>query len=282
MTGITADKMWDLWYSIQKDRPLVHCITNIVTVNDCANILLAAGASPTMAHHPLEVAEVTAGCKSLVCNMGATESIEAMMTAGLCSKEMAHPIILDPVGVAGSVYRRERALEFIAKINPSCIRGNYSEIKALALNENTAGGVDVSEMELLGTSEKESMARLVRILAKEHETIVIASGEIDFVSDGANVYEIHNGSRTMSKITGCGCMLSALLGAFLAVECSVESAVVACVVMGICGEEAEKQTKERNGGTMTFRNYLIDEVSLFERKNIDKNKMVLSQWECVK
>ena len=94
---VSADKVWELAQQIRKNRPIVHCITNAVTVNDCANILLAVGASPTMAHHPLEVEEITAGAAALVCNFGATCDYEAMLTAGKKARVLEHPIVVDPV-----------------------------------------------------------------------------------------------------------------------------------------------------------------------------------------
>lgn len=264
---ITPGRIWKLWSKIQKERPLVHCITNIVTVNDCANILLAAGASPTMAHHPLEAAEVTEGCRSLVCNLGATEAFEAMTAAGKRASELSHPLVIDPVGVSGSSYRRELCFTLIRHTSPSCIRGNFSEIRALAFNQKTTAGVDALRSDTMNDRIREA-ADVVRTLAIRYKTIVIASGETDLLSDGSRTYAIHNGSPLMAKITGSGCMSSALLGAFLSVENTLESAVASCAVMGICGEIAQAKTEALNGGTGTFRTQLIDTVSLLEEAQI--------------
>ena len=113
---------------IKQIHPIVHCITNTITVNDCANMVLALGASPTMAHHTLEVEEITAGTNALVCNLGATECLEAMELAGEKAAALGHPIVLDPVGVAGSTFRRNKCMALMERVHPTCIRGNYSEI----------------------------------------------------------------------------------------------------------------------------------------------------------
>ena len=140
--SISEKYIAELYNKIQEERPIIHCITNAVTVNDCANILLAAGASPTMAHHPLEVEEITAGTKALVCNFGAIADYEAMEKAGRVADELGHAIVIDPVGVSGSSYRREKCQMLIENIHPTCIRGNYSEIRALMEHCSTATGVD--------------------------------------------------------------------------------------------------------------------------------------------
>ncbi len=272
MEKMTTEYIWDLWTKIQAERPLVHCITNIVTVNDCANILLAAGASPTMAHHPSEVEEVTAGCRSLVLNLGATESVEAMKRAARKASELGHPIVIDPVGVSGSSWRRELCAQVMREAAGtfSCIRGNLSEIKALAANQGTAVGVDAAQSDRMQAQTLQEAADTVRELAAGTGAIVIASGQTDLVSDGKCVYAVRNGSPLMARITGSGCMSSALLGAFLSAEQSLEAAAASCVVMGIAGELAEQRTRQQKGGTGTFRTCLLDAVSMLEKNQLEK------------
>lgn len=249
--------MRDFSNKIKEQRPLIHCITNHVTVNDCANILLAVGASPTMAHHPIEVEEVTQGCHSLVCNLGATDDYEAMLIAASAAGKAGHPIVVDPVGVGGSGFRREQFWKLTQVSQLTCVRGNLSEIRALSDNQTTVAGVDAQE-DTLVMEEKD---RLVMEFSKKVGSIVVASGETDIISDGVQCIHISNGSPMMTKVTGCGCMSSVLLGAYLAVESSIEAVVEACTVMGRCGELAELRTKQLQGGTMTFRMLLIDEMS---------------------
>ena len=121
----SGEKVVEIYEKIQQKRPIIHCITNAVTVNDCANILLAAGASPTMAHHPCEVEEITAGTAALICNFGAISDYEAMKTAGKRAHALGHPIVIDPVGVSGSSYRREKCLELMkSDLYPGKLFGN--------------------------------------------------------------------------------------------------------------------------------------------------------------
>ena len=276
---MNAEYIWGLWEEIKRSRPLVHCITNMVTVNDCANILLAAGASPTMAHHPLEVEEVTAECKSLVCNMGAMEYFDAMETAGKKALTLGHPIVLDPVGAAGASFRRNSCLNLIKEIHPTCIRGNYSEIKALYLEQKTGMGVDVQEKDRKKEHALEDAAQAAKNLAARLKCYVVASGIKDIISDGKQIITVHNGSEMMSRVTGMGCMSSAMLGAFLSVENSLESAAACCIVMGICGEIAEEETCRIGAGIGTFHIKFLDAVSLLTKEQIQKKVSIKKDYK---
>lgn len=270
------DYICELWKKIKEERPLIHCITNIVTVNDCANVLLAAGASPTMAHHILEVEDVTAGCEALVCNIGATECMDAMEAAGRKASELGKPVIVDPVGAAGAAFRRNMCLNLIRESKATCIRGNYSEIKALEQEKALGAGVDVQEKDrrredALETAADAAGKLAARLNASSDEAgkhYVVASGSVDFVSDGNRIISVYNGSKMMSKVTGMGCMSSVMQGAFLAVENSLEAAAASCVIMGICGEIAEEETIRVGGGTATFHIKFIDAVSLLTAEEI--------------
>lgn len=257
------------YIEIKKQHPVIHCITNTVTVNDCANILLAIGASPVMAHHPLEVAEITEGTSALVCNMGAIADYEAMLAAGHRAKELGHPVIIDPVGVAGSSYRRTMCRSLIQSLRPTCIRGNYSELRALMQNRKTAAGVDAAPEDAVTTNEQ--WISDLKAYARTEQMIVIASGETDIITDGTTVYLCHNGDPLMAKITGSGCMSSCLLGTFMGIEASLESAASCCAFMGIAGELAASRTHQWEGGTMTFRMKLIDAVSLMQTEELFSN-----------
>ena len=353
---------------LQKRRPVVQCITNIVTVNDCANALLAIGASPTMAHHPEEMADFATVSDALVCNMGATESLEAMMAAGLAGKAdksvltdpsvnpgtpgtsdtsvlsessvksgtfdesvlsgssvksgtsdksvlsessvksetfdtsvlsessvktgtfdtsvtfgtsgAVRPIVIDPVGCASSAFRRRKCLDLIDAVHPACIRGNASEIMALATDRNTGRGVDdpavknaaAPAAEESGTDRKASAAAKVpgaksiaiksaMELSRRTGAIITVSGETDYVVAGTRIYEVPGGSVWMSRVTGTGCMLSSLMGAFLAVENSALSAAACCATMNACAEKAYEETVRKEGGTGTFHIALMDALS---------------------
>lgn len=258
--NVTEDNILEIYNKIQKNRPIIHCITNAVTVNDCANILLAAGASPTMAHHPLEVEEITAGTAACVCNFGAIADYEAMEKAGKVADKLGHAIIIDPVGVSGSSYRREKCQALIENVHPTCIRGNYSEVRALMEHCSTVTGVD--------SGDKSLDIEAMKLYAAQYHLILIASGEKDIITDGATTYICENGDAKMAKITGSGCMSSVMLGAFLGTEQTVESAAACCAFVGIAGELAAEKTDACGGGTMTFRNLFIDEISLMTEEKM--------------
>lgn len=272
----TEIKIDDLSKKIREQRPIIHCITNAVTVNDCANILLAAGASPTMAHHPLEVAEITEGAAALVCNFGAIADYEAMLAAGMRAHELHHAIIVDPVGVSGSTYRRNQCLDYIAAVRPTCIRGNYSEIKALLENCKTVTGVDAASEDQQADGRDALIYEMEQYAARE-QIILIASGEMDIITDGHKTYFCKNGDPLMARITGAGCMSSVMLGAFLGVDASVESAAACCAFMGIAGELAAERTHACRGGTMTFRDRLIDAVSLMDSENVETRTRIFEK-----
>lgn len=259
---------------IRQAKPLIHCITNPVTVNDCANLLLAAGASPTMAHHPMEVEEVTAGCAALVCNLGATGDYEAMEKAVRTADRMGHPIVIDPVGAGGSAFRRNYFRQLVQAGQITCIRGNAAEIAALSENKSTVTGVDAGEY------AKENIPADACALAKETGAVVAVSGKVDVITDGTEMYFVENGDAWMSRITGAGCMSSALLGAYLAVVRGREhgeelsACVEAVTVMGICGELAAIECRQRGKGTMTFRDELIDRMSLLCGEDIVQHRRV--------
>lgn len=240
---------------LRRKRPVIHCITNIVTVNDCANILHAVGAAPVMAHHPMEVREVTEKSSALVCNMGAMEDYEAMLIAGVRARELGHSIVIDPVGVAASEYRRTKCMELIEKIHPDCIRGNVSEINALVWEKSHRPGVDAHPGDVPDFG-------MISEYAGRWNTVIVISGEVDYICDGVNVLEVKGGSSMYGKITGAGCMASVVIGAFMTVEPRTNGCAVACELMKRGGEEAEKRMNIKKGGSMTFRQELIDYLSI--------------------
>lgn len=245
---------------IREKKPIVQCITNPVTTNDCANILLALGAAPIMAHHVAEVAEVSKNCDALVCNFGAIEDFEAMKIAAQTAVSYGHPVVIDPVGVGGITYRRNKFFELIQVAKPTCIRGNMSEIYALYGGHQTAKGVDVSEE----TIDDRKMADIVRKLSQQLGCIVVASGAVDLISDGEAINRVTEGDEMMTRITGAGCMSSVVLATFFSCYKGLEAATMACTLMGKCGEIAAADTKAVHKGTMSFRLKLIDEISCFD------------------
>lgn len=246
---------------VRERHPLVQCITNFVTVNDCANIILAAGGSPTMAEHILEAAEAAQKANALVCNMGAIDKMESMILAGKQANQLGKPVILDPVGAGGTRLRRETVQRLIENVHFTVIRGNASEIRYLA-GQNTCGsGVDVSALDEITEENLSPAVTMAEELARKLQTVIAISGKIDIVTDGNRTCILRNGCATMARITGSGCMLTALMGAFCgSCEDAFAAACAAMAVMGVSGELAEERRIRNGTGNATFRNDLIDAV----------------------
>ena len=204
---------------------------------------------------------------ALVLNMGATECFEAMFAAARAAAAKKqdgkpHPVVIDPVGCAASALRRRTCLELIEAAHPACIRGNAAEIRALATMSDTARGVDDE------TEELPEAVGYAAALAKKTGAIVIATGAVDYIASGEEVAEVRAGTPQLKNITGSGCMLSALLGAFLAADPTAESAAACCLFMAKCGETAEARARKEYGkenragiGAGTFHMYLMDALS---------------------
>lgn len=250
--------------TVRKKSPLIHCITNYVTVNDCANILLAAGASPIMSDDTEEVEEITSICSGLVINIGtlSQRTIPAMFLAGKRANALGLPVVLDPVGAGASGLRTDTAKRLLEDVRFSVIRGNISEIKALALGGASTKGVDADEADAVTTKTLDSTVAFAQSFARKIGTVIAITGAVDIVTDGAAAYLISNGHEMMSKITGSGCMLSALMGAFLAASADqpLEAAAACLCAMGYCGEQAYGKMASKNSGNSTYRNDLIDAI----------------------
>jgi hydroxyethylthiazole kinase len=218
-----------------------------------------------MSRHPEEAAEITAGCSSLVLNMGTVSDLDAMLGAGAEANRLGHPVILDPVGAGASALRRRILAQLTTQIHPDLIRGNASEIRFLYDGSGKeTGGVDASPEDGITWENAAGWGSLAAELAERLGCIISVSGQIDVLSDGKKTYLFPGGCPEMSRITGSGCMLTALMGAFLGAEPGnlLDAAVCAQGTMNAAGEAARKKMKESGGGTMTFRLHLIDAVSL--------------------
>lgn len=253
--------------NVRESHPLVHNITNYVTVNDCANILLACGASPIMADDSREVEEITSICKGLNINIGTlnSQTIPAMFLAGRKANELGHPVVLDPVGAGASALRTETARELAKQIACTVIRGNMSEIKALAAGKGTTKGVDADVTDAVNEENLDAAIAFIRRVSGQTGSIIAATGAIDLVGDEHACYVIRNGRAEMSRITGTGCQLSAMMAAFLAANpsCPLEAAAAAVCVMGVCGERAFQNLLPKEGNA-SYRNRIIDAVSLLD------------------
>lgn len=238
--------------------PLVHCISNYVTANDCANLLLAGGASVIMADDPAEAEEITAMADGLVLNLGTPNArkIEAMLKAGNAANRLRHPVVFDPVGVGGSAMRRKAAQQLLDEVRPAVIRGNASEIRTLMDGSAAHRGVDT---DMDSENGPEAAVALARLLARSSGAVVVLTGKTDIVTDGEIAYLVRNGHPMMRRVTGTGCQLSALIGAYTAAtpQAPVTAALAAVCTMGLCGQLAHRRMTPADGNA-SYRNYIID------------------------
>ncbi len=253
----------------QTTRPLVHAITNYITANDCANMILAAGGAPTMAQDEREVEEITALSNALVLNLGALHAQQAMLLAGRKANRLGHPVVFDPVAAGASFLRGENSRRLLHEVKMAVIRGNASEIRALAIGTETTLGVEANALDKVTEANLLESAALVQAFSRRTGAVVALTGEIDLVTDGTRTVALYGGCEMMGRITGAGCMLTALTACYCGANpnCPFEAAVAAVGMMDICGEAAYQQVKRAGEGTASFRTRLIDAVSRFEAED---------------
>lgn len=259
--------------NVRRKRPLVHSITNYVTANDCANILLACGASAIMADDADEAEEIAALASGVNLNLGTPNErrILAMLLAGKKANALGIPVLLDPVGVGASKLRTDAARKLKAEIKFTVIRGNLSEMRVLSRGGIQSGGVDSESGLAEGQISLGDRLARVKQAAAEAGTILAVSGEVDLVSDGHKSYLIRNGHPYMSKVTGTGCQLSALITAFVAAnpDHALEACAAAVAAMGLCGQKGAARMS-REDGNATYRNYIIDAVYNLDGAALDQ------------
>ena len=262
MLDILDNRLCEPLRRLKEKTPLVQCITNFVTVNDCANIILAAGGTPSMAQDEREVYEAVEGADALVCNMGAIEHLDSMIIAGAHAAELGKPVVLDPVAAGGTALRREASKQLLDKVHFSVIRGNASEIRFLAGEQTRGSGVDVRAGDEVSEDRLASGIAMAKALSERTKSVIVISGVCDIIADVDKACVLRNGCATMARITGSGCMLTSLIGAFCGAmpEDAFTAAVSAVAVMGIAGEIADKRRIANGTGNATFRNDLIDAV----------------------
>lgn len=263
----------EMLYNVRQCHPLIHSITNYVTVNDCANMLLACGGSPIMADDPEDAAEITAICVGLNINIGTLNkrTIPAMIAAGVRSNELDHPVLLDPVGAGASRMRTDTALLLMRKIKFTVIRGNISEIKTLASGTGTTKGVDADVADQVTEQNLDETVSFAKSFARRTESVVAITGAIDIVADEKRAFCIRNGNPMMRAVTGTGCQLSALTTAFVTANpgSPLEAASAAVCAMGLCGEIAYQRLVWQDGN-VTYRNYIIDAMYRLTPKALEK------------
>ena len=259
--------------SVRNTEPLVHSITNYVTVNDVANVILACGASPIMSDAPEDVEDITSICGGLNINLGTLNqrSIEGMFRAGKKANELQHPVLLDPVGVGASKFRTGTAKRLMQDIKFEVIRGNISEIKTLAKGNGTTKGVDADVADRVTEENLDEVVTFTKSFAKQSESIIVITGAIDLVSDGEKCYIIRNGRSEMGRVTGTGCQLSGMITAFIAAnpDEKLEAVTSAVCTMGLAGEIGWGYMQEGDGNS-TYRNRIIDAIYNMTKEILDR------------
>lgn len=264
---------------IQQEAPLIHCITNPISINDCANILLAIGARPIMAEHPEEVAEITAIAKGLALNLGniTDARMASMKISAGAAKDKGIPFVLDLVGLSCSRLRQKYAKELLQIAVPDIIKGNISELRTLLGLPTTPGmGVEAGQKEMVTKENALEYAKIFQKQAREYHTVLLATGPIDLVVSSEEAYIIANGSNALASITGTGCMNNVLAGACLAGVHGISSqatnntlaAILSCLLLGIAGENI--QDIYLNQGPGSFHYSLMDSISQLTPQTIAK------------
>lgn len=264
---------------IQQEAPLIHCITNPISINDCANILLAIGARPIMAEHPDEVAEITAIAKGLALNLGniTDARMASMKISAGAAKDKGIPFVLDLVGLSCSRLRQKYAKELLQIAVPDIIKGNISELRTLLGLPTTPGmGVEAGQKEMVTRENALEYAKIFQKQAREYHTLLLATGPIDLVVSSEEAYIIANGSNALASITGTGCMNNVLAGACLAGVHGISSqatnntlaAILSCLLLGIAGENI--QDIYLNQGPGSFHYSLMDSISKLTPQTIAK------------
>ena len=239
--------------AVREERPLIHHITNSVTINDCANITICVGAAPVMASAPEEVADMVEAAGALVLNIGTLSAaqVEAMLIAGRHANDLGIPVVLDPVGAGATEFRTASTRRLLEALDIAVLKGNAGEIGVLAGTGGSVRGVDSAGI----TAD---LVATVRECASSTGTVVAMTGGTDLVTDGRRVYAVRNGSPLMERLSGTGCMAASITGAFAAVAGDLPvSSAAALAAFGLAGERAEVAAR----GPYSFRAALFDELA---------------------
>ena len=259
--------IWQGLEDIRREKPLVHHITNYVVMNETANITLALGALPVMAHAHEEVEEMVAMAGALVLNIGTLDPywVESMILAGRKANAVNTPIVFDPVGVGATKYRTETAQNILSELRITIVRGNAAEVATLAGEDAAVKGVesDGTQADIEAVSKE---------LAEKLECVVAITGPEDTVSDGTNVGIVRNGDAMMGRVTGTGCMSTTIAAGFACVEKDYFQSVIGSLVcFGLAGQGAARKASNRPGA---FHALIYDELAQLTQKDILKDSKV--------
>jgi hydroxyethylthiazole kinase len=219
--------------------------------------MLAVGAKPIMAEHPLEVAEITAAAKSLGVNLGniTDNRMKSMLISGKTAFEKKIPQVIDLVGVGCSKLRLDYAKEYILECHPNVIKGNMSEIKAICGMKSNSKGIDVGVCDIVREENVDESIEMLRTLSLRTGAVIAVTGVVDMITNGTDTYLITNGCEMLSTVTGTGCMVTSLIASYISSGNILEGTLLAIVLMGICGELSQHAK-----GTGSFRMELIDHM----------------------
>lgn len=254
---IQISSLLKIRHSVKAEKPLIHYITNPISINDCANIILAIGAQPIMAEHPLEVSEITSVSKALGINLGNITDVrmESMLISGKTAFKKKIPQVIDLVGVGCSKLRLDYAKKFIMQCHPNVIKGNMSEIKAICGVRSNAKGIDVGKCDCITDKNIDENMKMMEQLSARTGSVIVSTGIVDIITNSCETYLIKNGCKMLSMVTGTGCMVTALIAAYISSLDILGGTALAVSLMGICGELSEHAK-----GTGSFKIELIDNV----------------------
>lgn len=258
--------MYQLLNEVKTKNPLVLHYTNEVTINDCANITLAIGASPLMSYSYEEVEEIVSIASSVVINIGTMNSsnLELFIKAGKACNKYNKPVILDPVGVFATKTRSEFTKKILNEVKFDVVKGNVAEIKYI-------GGFDVNGKGVDSFDDDENIDEIIKSIANKLDCIIVATGKIDTISDGKKIIKIDNGTQKLKSITGTGCMTGSLIGSFLgACEEKLSSCAMGVLSMSLSGELADKD----NINIGSFKVNLMDNVYSLSEEILKNNAKV--------
>ncbi len=261
--GMEKNSLYVSLEKVRKVNPLVHNITNVVVTNFTANGLLALGASPVMAYAAEEVADMAKIANSLVLNIGTLnpQTVNSMIIAGKSANESDVPVIFDPVGAGATRYRTETAQKIMSEVRVSVIRGNAAEIANVVGEDWEIKGVDAGDA-------KGNIIDLAITTAQNLNCLVVITGKEDVITDGKTTYLVNNGHPIMTKVTGMGCLLTSVIGAFAGVEKDLMTASVAALTYyGIAAEKAAAKTAEQGPGS--FQIEFLNHLSLVSSEDIN-------------
>ncbi len=257
---------------IKETEPLIHCIMGPISINQCANSVLAMGARPIMAEHPGEVRAITETASALLINLSGITSarMKAMMIGAKTAKKKGIPVVLDAVGCACSVLRRHFVMKLVRQCSPALIKGNASEIVSLVSKQYQSSGVDCDK-----ALTEETVLLAARTLAKQRRCVVLVSGKRDLVTDGERYVILDNGVPRLAKVTGTGCLLGALAACCIRSDVLCGSSL-ACALLGIAGEMADTD------GSGHFLMSLMDALSNMDISKVESRlKMEVGEFETV-